>query len=206
MFIALVRFVCVVVVGCLFVGCGSTPPPQTGFISDYSNLQKVGENKMRYISSGLAEYDTFIVDPIQMRGGEESELTAQQKADVAQYFHDRFVEVLKNGGYRLTGDAGVGTARVRLALTDIQSATWWMNLHPGSKLTGAGTGQASMEGEVIDSVTGEQLAAVVKSGKGNQFELDTFDALDDIKDVIDGWAKEAEQRLRELREGGSGDR
>jgi len=31
-----------------------------------------------------------------------------------------------------------------------------------------------MEAEVIDSATGEQLAALVQAGRGNQFELDTF--------------------------------
>jgi hypothetical protein len=47
-------------------------------------------------------------------------------------------------------------------------------------------------------VSGEQLAAGIKAGKGNQFELDYFKALDDVKDVIDRWAKEAGKRLDEL--------
>ena len=67
-------------------------------------------------------------------------------------------------------------------------------------MTGAGLGGASMEGEVVDSVTGKQLGAVVQSGKGNQFELDTFSELDDVKDVIDSWAEAAGKRLKELRE------
>ncbi len=47
---------------------------------------------------------------------------------------------------------------------------------------------------------GKQLGAVVQSGKGNQFELDTFSELDDVKDVIDDWAEAAGKRLKELRE------
>lgn len=39
---------------------------------------------------------------------------------------------------------------MRLALTDVQKATWWLNVMPTSKVTGAGVGGASMEGEVID--------------------------------------------------------
>ncbi len=42
-----------------------------------------------------------------------------------------------------------------------------------------------MEGEVIDSVTGEQLAAVVQSARGSQFELDQWE--------------QAEHQLQELR-------
>ena len=104
----------------------------------------------------------------------------------------------------MTDQPGVGVARLRLAMTNIKQGKWWASIHPGSKLAGAGTGGASMEGEVIDSVTGKQLAAVVRSGSGDQFELDHFDRLDDIKDVINKWAKDAEKRLRELRENPAG--
>ena len=45
-------------------------------------------------------------------------------------------------------------------------------------------GGASMEMEVVDSVSGKQLAASVKKGRGNQFELDHFDELDDIMFLI----------------------
>ena len=131
---------------------------------------------------------------------EEPVLKPEEKAQVMSYFHESFVKVLKENDYTVTDRAGVGVARVRMAITDIQESTWWANVHPGSKLTGAGTGGAAMEGEVIDSVTGEQLAAVVKSGKGSQFTLNVFSTVDDLKNLVDQWVKEAEERLREMRE------
>jgi hypothetical protein len=88
---------------------------------------------------------------------------------------------------------------VRVALTDINESTWWLNLHPASKISGVGTGGASMEGEVVDSITGRQLGAVIQSGKGSQFELDTFNRLDDVKDAINTWAENAGNRMAELR-------
>lgn len=182
-------------------GCASSPPPRTGFISDYSLLERIDGSKARYVSPALARYRSFMVDPVQFREVKDPPvLTPDERAEVANYFRDAFVTVLRDNRYTVTDRAGAGTARIRIAITDIKASVWWMNLHPGSKLSGAGTGGASMEGEVIDSVTGEQLAAVVKSGRGNQFELDTFDKLDDFKDVIDRWAEEAEDSLRELRE------
>ncbi len=181
-------------------GCASSSVPSaTGFISDYSQLKKVDSSTVRYVSPQLAQYRSFIVDPVQIRTRGSGELSGEQRAEVARYFHTKFVAALETNGYRLTRDASAGTARVRLALTDVQEAKWWLNVMPTTKLTGAGVGGASMEGEVIDSITGEQLAAVVRSGRGSQFELDTFSQLDDVKDVIDSWAKEAEKRLRELR-------
>lgn len=182
-------------------GCSSTAVPRTGFISDYSKLVKVDSNTVRFISPNLGDYNSFIVDPVQIRTTKSTSLTRVQRAEAANYFHRKLVEVLRKNGYQVTQHAGVGTVRVRYALTEIQDATWWLNVMPTSKVTGAGVGGASMEGEVIDSITGEQLAAVVRTGKGNQFELDTFDALDDVKDVIDKWVKDAEKRLHEFREG-----
>jgi hypothetical protein len=56
-----------------------------------------------------------------------------------------------------------------------------------------------MEGEIIDSVTGNQLAAVVQAGKATQFKLDSFSTLNDVKETIDEWAKTAGERLDDLR-------
>ena len=181
-------------------GCAS-PPPRTGFISDYASLERVSDSKALFVSPQLAQYQSFMVDPVQIREVKDPPvLTPEERAEIANYFRDSLVTVLRKNNYMVTNRAGAGTARVRFAITDIKESAWWLNLHPASKLSGVGTGGASMEGEVIDSVSGRQLGAVVKSGTGNQFELDTFSKLDDVKDVIDTWAKEAEKRLRELRE------
>ena len=179
-------------------GCASTPEP-VGFISDYSRLEKAGQGRLRYISKDLNNYDSFIVDPVQMRTHRDPPvLKPNERAEVTNYFHDAFTKMLGSKGYKVVSVSGPQTARVRIALTDVQKSKWYLNLHPGSKLTGAGLGGASMEGEVIDSVTGDQLAAAIKTGRGNQFELDTFKSLDDVKDVIDKWAKEAGKTLDEL--------
>ena len=183
----------VVVTGC------QTLPPQTGFLSDYSRLEKVGQAEMRFISPDLRECDAFIVDPLQFQIQRDPPvLTKEQKAEVANYFRTTFERTLTEHDYKVVKDAGSHVGRLRVALTDVKKSTWWLNLWWGTKLAGAGTGGASMEAEIVDSVTGEQLAAVIKAGKGNQFELDYFKALDDIKDVIDRWAKEAGKRLDEL--------
>ena len=176
-------------------GCASTPEP-VGFISDYSKLEKEGEGRLRYISADLKNYDSVIVDPVQMRTHRDPPvLKPKERAEVTSYFNEAFEKMLREKGFKLVSAAGAKTARVRMALTDVQKSKWYLNLHAGSKLTGAGLGGASMEGEIIDSVTGAQLAAVIQAGKGNQFELDTFDSLDDIKDVIDKWAKQAGERI-----------
>ena len=179
------------------VGCASKAPPPTGFLSDYSKLEEHKDGAMRYISQDLKTYSSFMLDPVEMRA--RGSLKPNEAAEVANYFNDRLGGELAKRGFNVVSTPGAGVGRVRVALTDINESTWWMNLHPASKITGVGTGGASMEGEVVDSVTGRQLAAVIQAGKGNQFELDTFNRLDDVKDTINEWAENAGNRMAELR-------
>lgn len=184
----------------LSTGCASTPTPtRTGFISDYGRLQKAETGAMRFISPDLREYKRYMVDPVEMRI-QRDVLKPNDRAEVAAYMRDALTRILKAQGFDLANQPGVGVARVGVAITDVQLSKWYLNLHPASKATGAGSGGASMEAEVVDSVTGKQLAAVIQVGRGNQFELDTFSKLDDVKDVIDKWADAAAKRLKELRD------
>ncbi len=183
------------------IGCASTPPPMTGFLNDYSNLAKGKDGALRYIDPELRGYSRFIVEPVQIRTQRTPPvLDPKERAEVARYMRDTLRKVLREGGFQLTESADFGVGLIRVAITDVQKSKWYLNLHPGTKLTGAGVGGASMEGEIVDSVTGKQLGAVVQSGKGNQFEFDTFSELDDVRDVIDRWSKAAGNRLKELRE------
>jgi hypothetical protein len=153
---------------------------------------------MRYIAPKLRDYNAYIVDPVQISAGDKH-LDPEQRAEVARYLQDAMVRVLEEGGYQVVSEPGVGVARFRVAITGIQDAKWYLNVHPGTKVTGAGRGGASMEAEVIDSVSGEQLAAAIRAGKAKQFELNPFSTIDDVKGVIDRWAKDAGERLKELR-------
>ncbi|MCZ6654885.1 MAG: DUF3313 domain-containing protein [Planctomycetota bacterium] len=182
-------------------GCASTPPPMTGFLGDYSKLVKDKDGALRHIDPELRGYSGFIVAPVQIRTQRTPPvLEPSERAEVARYMRDSLRKVLREAGFRLTETPDSEIGLIRVAITDVQKSKWYLNLHPGTKLTGAGLGGASMEGEVVDSVTGKQLGAVVQSGKGNRFELDTFSELDDVKDVIDRWAEAAGKRLKELRE------
>ena len=184
------------------VGCASTAPAMTGFLSDYSNLKKDSDGALRYVNPVLREYDTFIVAPVQLRTQRASSvLDSDERAEVARYMRDSLRAALKRSGVQLTENAGAGVGLVRIALTDVQTSKWYVNMDAGPRLTRAGSGGASMEGEVVDSVTGRQLGAVVQSAKGNQFgRLNPFNKLADIEDVLDRWSEAAARRVKELRE------
>ena len=178
-------------------GCGASPPPRTGFLTDYSNLQRYSDTSFRYSASNdvLQRYDRFIVDPVVVYyHGDPGKATRQRLDDLAVYFRGKIIEAIDDS-YPVARSPGPNVARIRIALTDVQKSTWWKSLHPAMKLTGRGTGQAAMEGEVVDSLTGAQIAALVESQRGSQFELDTFSEYDDAHDVIDVWAQRFRERL-----------
>jgi len=192
------KFVLLPLLAVLLGACASRRPVPTGFLSDYSKLQPDGPARAVHFSPKLAAYSSFIVDPVRLGAG-EGKLTLAQREEVTSYMHDSIVKVYTSRGYRVVSHSGRDTARVRMAITDLKKSTWWLNLYWATKLSGLGTGGAAMEGEIIDSRSGDQLAAVIDAGRGNQFELDTFSALDDVKDVIDRWVKKAGERMDRLR-------
>ena len=192
----------IVCAACLLLGgCSSAPPvTQTGFLSSYTDLTPAGENRMRYTSPSVTSYSTFIVDPVQV-SSQKGKLSPEQRAEVANHFRESLSRELTRRGYTVTATPGPKTARFRIAITNVHESTWWKKVHPASSLAGAGRGGAAMEGEVIDSVTGEQLAAVVQSGVGSQFTVANFSTVSDINNVIDQWVTNACDRMDELYKG-----
>ncbi len=188
------------------VGCSSAPPPpaQT-FLSDYSRLDPVNERVTRFMSPEIVDYNLFIVDPPVLRPIKDPPvLTPEQRAEIAAYFREAAVGVLEKRGKTVTDQPGVGVARIRLGVTDVRKAKWYLKLHPASKLAGAGLGAATLETEVIDSVTGEQIGASVTRAKGDQFQLDQFSSINDVMDVIDQWAEAVNKTLDDLRDAHEG--
>jgi len=191
-----VRLAVAITLAVSLVGCNAALPPKSGFISDYSKLEKAETNRMLYVSDDLASYSAYIVDPVEFRF--EGDLTREHRADLAGYAREKLIEEMQKVGLQVASQPGVDAARIRIALTDIRKSKWFLNVHPVSKATGAGLGGASMEAEIIDSVTGEQLAAVIRSDFGRRLEFDVFSTLDDARDAIDKWAMQAASTIASL--------
>lgn len=175
-------------------GCASSTPEPSGLLASYERLEPVAGGHER-VGDGLAELEAFIIEPVEFYNAEQWGLGDSQRAEVGRLMRERCESVLTAAGYQVTQNSGPRVGRVRMVLTEVRGSVFLLSLHPGAKLTGAGAGGASMEGEVLDSVTGEQLLAVVRTGRGNQFELDTFDKFDDLTDVVEAWADELADRL-----------
>jgi hypothetical protein len=183
----------------ILAGCASKPAAtNSGFLSDYSNLQPTSDDdRMRYVSDDLKNYDKVIIDPIQFRVAPDKLSDSDQKK-VADYFYQRLQMIVTKHDLTITETPGPRVARLRIAITGIAESTWWMKLHPASKLAGAGTGGAAMEGEVVDSRSGKQLGAVVQASTGSQFNIVAFSTVDDVQSAIDKWIDRMDRTLDEF--------
>ena len=195
----------ILVVGLMLIqcGCGSEGAARTGFLSDYSRLQTESSTSLRYINTrALAKYSNFIVDPVRVHfhSGSKSKgkLTQQQISDLTSYMHANIISAVLDSGNNVVYKPAPGVAKVRVALTDIQK-TNAVNILPQASLLGVGLGGASMEGEVIDSVTGEQIVAVVESQKGSRIPFSNLGEWSTSKKIMDDWANRFRQRLAEVR-------
>lgn len=171
----------------VLAGCKGSIPDRTGFLSGYDNLEPSGSVTLESpADQRLTAYRTFIVDPVELRLDEKSN-SSHAKAEMLAGDLRHAIQASIDAAPR--PDGATGTARVRVALTRVKRSAPLLNIHPGTKLTGAGLGEAGIEAEIIDDSSGEQLWALVAVRQGNRMELDAFNEYDDAEDAIQHWAE-----------------
>jgi hypothetical protein len=185
-------------------GCGESKLAKTGFLSDYSKLSAESDNTMLYINeTALDGYSSFIVDSVKLhlyseakarKKIKEGKITDQDIEDLTNYMHSALVKAVQDSGKKIAHKPDAGVARVRAALTDIKSSSM-INALPQASLLAAGIGGASMEIELVDSQTGEQIGAVIQSGKGSRIPFTNLGKWTATKKTIDSWAKKFQERL-----------
>ncbi len=189
----------------LALGCASKPPAETGFLSDYSKLQPSpyadAEGALSYVDPGksLGEYDQFILEPVQISLSEEAAkraLDPTKLKEMADYFNEQLAAELAASDYAIVSQPAPKTLRFRGALTDVEPAMIAANLYPATMISGVGLGGASMEAEFLDSQSGEVVAAVVDSQKGER-GFDGLTKYGNAENVIQRWAKRLVIRMDE---------
>jgi hypothetical protein len=195
-------------------GCSSfnRTVPTSGFLKDYSKLRegKGDQAQLVYINRevNFHIYDKVMIDPVSIIFSKDSKmakLSDQDRQKMANYFHAALEENLSND-YIIASKPGSLTMRLRFALTDItksQEATGTVtnapsadstldqisSMAPGSPIY---LGDATAEMEILDSMTGQRLAAAVDRRSG---------IWNNVKDACDFWAQRVTQRLEEYADG-----
>jgi hypothetical protein len=173
-------------------------PEQTGFLSDYSKLERTDEGQWRYLSGRIADYSKFYIAPISdlMSPSNREHFSAENIEELKEHFVIKITAALtKDDGYEVVSGPGPGVATLRLAITEIDASIAALNITIYTKATGAGLGGIAAEGEVVDSVSGEQILAAIRWGAGSRVLRAGLSKLGDAKLVIDQWAQESRKRL-----------
>jgi hypothetical protein len=192
-------------------GC-ETGPPESGFLTDYSRLQRVGEdapfwayvdpedrrNEMnvkvwldRTNWDDLGNYDKLKVDPVvvELHEGAEGTYVPKHRLDeLTQFMHNTIVE--KYGEhYAIVNELGPGILHVRTAITDLYPAYRYQTPdpdgHPVKNWANSRPGGVTFEAEAVDGDTGAVIVAYVFEAKGTQLgTLNTDKPWDQAKDGI----------------------
>lgn len=190
--------------GALALGCQSNSSRSTssdvaGFLSNYTRLEPAGDD-LRYVDlKALANYRRFIVEPIQVFFYKEADLDSvdeQALARLSDYMAMAIREALGDS-YELVSEPAPGVAHLRIALTDLDPSTGVLGVLSPGVLADFEVSGASMEAELTDSVTDEQIAAVIESQTVGGILLNDLSEWQDAEQVIDGWAATLRARLDE---------
>ncbi len=158
----------------VLTACQTEPAKNSGFLRDYSMLKANPEieGQMRYENPSikLASYKSFMIDPIVVHFAPNAQGVAINPDDLkalTDHFRNTAIERLSKD-FSVVDRAGAGVLRIRVAITDISKTIPALNIHPGTKLTGAGLGGASMEAEALDSVSNTRVLAAVETTEGER--------------------------------------
>ncbi|MBN1491495.1 MAG: DUF3313 domain-containing protein [Phycisphaerae bacterium] len=172
-------------------GCTSSGPEFSGFLGDYTQIKPRPdmEAAFGYINPArsLAEYDKFLLDEVRVHfapGAEGVAIDPDKLKELTDYFEKEARKRISKG-YDVVGQPGPGVLRLRVAITDVKQTTAWLNIHPATKLAGAGLGSASLEAEGVDSQTGERVFAAVDKRPGNRLSVkEGFEEFGHAKQVM----------------------
>jgi hypothetical protein len=198
------------------VGATSKKMSKSGFLTDYSLLKKDPEGVVQWMyfkdGANFGAYDKIIVDHATFFFKEDANykgIHPDELTELAQNFHRAFLGTLA-GAYSFTDKPGPGTMRIRLAITDLVpgkpgtgvmttivpfglAASFIKKAVTGSHI---GMAQISGEAEVVDSQTGEILAAAIDNKMGQKQKLGkSFTKWGQIEAIFNGWAENFTKRL-----------
>jgi len=193
---------------------------ESGFLNDYSDLVEdeglKGMHVYRNPDVDIGErYSKILIAPVQFKldpaAEEYDEMKHEDQKKISEYFHEKLVEGLVKD-YEIVDGPGEGVILLRAAITDVMPNKVYLNLHWSTMLIGGGgIGGASLEAEMVDSLTNERLLSFVDAKKGKSPMKQPRHLIKNYKsgltkwghtkEVLGNWAKIMVANLDQLKEG-----
>jgi hypothetical protein len=193
---------------------------QTGFLKNYSQLQPGAKDQALLVyfnpNARWSQYTKVMIEPVTFWGDASSNVSVQEQQQLCSYYYNKLNEDVSQK-FQIVDRAGPGVMTLRVALTDPTAATPVLRsvsvVIPQARLLDSVTklatgsyafvGSAQSEGEVVDSQTGERLAAAVdKRSGGLSVKNANVWRWGDAEKAMDYWAQRTADRLSTFQSGG----
>lgn len=198
----------------------------SGFLGDYySKLQPDPENTNLLIywrnKDLLKNSSKFILDPVTvylLPEAQQRGIDPEQLAKLARYFTKAIKDELsRSGSYELVTQPGPGVMVLRAAITNVEPTGGKKNavlkgaetaathaVAPGASLLvpRLSVGKVAIEGEIVDSMSGEAMVAFMTSKSGRRYfsGLKAYQKWGDIDAAFRSWAKNFREKLDKAHE------
>jgi hypothetical protein len=195
----------------------------SGFLGDYSKLVPDPKNGDLLLYEKninvLRNYHKFIFDPVTIYLLPEAQARGFDPGDMerlAKYFHDAVTDELqKSGRYEIVTIPGPDVLELNVAITNVEPTGGKENaaVKAGATVASVATvpgvgmlvprlsvGRVSIEGEMLDSQSGERVVAFVTSKAGGRRWFSGSNAYKkwaDIEAAFRSWAKNFRERIDE---------
>ncbi len=219
LYMSIIKRITIIILVLLSAGCARTYQARyvetSHFLDDYS-LLKEGEDGNALLSfwkegTNWAAYKKIILEPVitsKLPDSDLNDMTHAENHRLKELFEYRMREALKKN-FKLVAHSGPDTLRVQFAITDAESSILLLDLYtalsPSAralsllKMLATGTesyvGQASVEGKITDSQTGELLMASADCRAGGKTIMGAFDSWDDVEQAYQYWASQLNYQL-----------
>jgi hypothetical protein len=182
------------------MGC-SANMPRSGFLTRYDLLEKYPDSKAdwSWLKQGVEwdRYPSVMIDPVTIMIDKDkdntwtaTEVTPEEKEELAMRFRDKLTEAMK-GGYPVTDKSGPGVLRCQIALTHLKP------VNPALNVTAAvvvgwplDAGGAVLEARFKDAQTGEVLAEWASVKNGSVMDITAvWTRWGQVDEAFETWAK-----------------
>lgn len=188
-------------------GCATAPPPNSGFLSDYSKLHedKYGDRSLRWYEKDNFDwqrYSKLMIDPVVVYFHPEAkyrQIDPEAVKKLTDYFRTVVEEQLASD-YPIVATPGPDVLRVRAAITEIVPANPALNIATTAAMfVPLDMGGAAIEAEFLDSQTNELMAAMVDKKMGTPVDPKFYRGFTDMgyaKAAFEAWATELKKALK----------
>lgn len=197
-------------------GCASKQVRHSGFLENYPEFKPgpKGGADFVYMKEGVdfSVYNKIMMNHVVLYFEDNAEykgIHPVELAEMSNAFHKAITDNLQ-GAYPLVAEPGPDVMRLRFAITDVVANKPGMGaistvmpiglalstVKKGVTGTHTGVGQASIEVEILDSMTNERIGAAIDTRHGGKIE--GFTKWGAVKGSFEFWAKRLRTWLDEI--------